>query len=50
MQQNITPVPLFHKVINISFKYELTVPQLFVQKVMKNFHYIMRMVDYNDEA
>lgn len=49
MQDDLTPVPLFHKVINLSFKYEHNVPQLTVNKVAKKFTYIMRMIDYDSE-
>nr|DAS96457.1 MAG TPA: hypothetical protein [Caudoviricetes sp.] len=37
MQDDLTPVPLFHKVINISFTYELVVPIAFKGEVMKKF-------------
>lgn len=44
MQDDLTPVPLFHKVINLSFKYEHTVPQLVKNEVAKKFYFIMRMI------
>lgn len=50
MQDDLTPVPLFHKVINLSFKYEHTVPQLVKNEVAKKFYFIMRMIDYNDDT
>lgn len=37
MQDDLTPVPLFHKVINISFSYELVVPMSFKGEVMRKF-------------
>lgn len=49
MQDDLAPVPIFHKVLNLSFKYELTVPQLVVHEVARRFHFIMRPIDYNDE-
>ena len=33
----MTPVPIFHKVINISFSYELVVPMSFKGEVMRKF-------------
>lgn len=50
MQDDLTPVPLFHKVINLSFKYEHTVPQLVKNEVAKKFYFCMRMIDYNDST
>lgn len=44
MQDDLSPVPIFHKVINISFKYEHNVPQLVVQEVAKKFYFQMRMI------
>ncbi len=39
MQDDLVPVPLFHKVINLSFTYEHNVPQMVQQLVAKNFYY-----------
>lgn len=50
MQDDLTPIPLFHKVINLSFKYEHTVPRLVRDEVAKKFHFCMRAVDYDDNA
>lgn len=50
MQDDLTPVPLFHKVLNLTFKYEHNVPQLVVQEVAKKFYFQMRMIDYNDDT
>lgn len=50
MQDDLTPVPLFHKVINLSFKYEHTVPQLVKNEVAKKFYFCMRAMDYNDST
>lgn len=37
MQEDITPVMMFHKVINVSFFYELVVPQMYKNGLMKTF-------------
>lgn len=50
MQDDLTPVPLFHKVLNLSFKYEHNVPQLVRNEVAKKFYFIMRMIDYNEDT
>ena len=50
IQDDLTPVPLFHKVINLTFKYEHIVPQLLQNEVAKKFYFIMRMIDYNDDT
>ena len=44
MQDDLTPVPLFHKVFNISFQYENNVPQYVKNDVAKNFHFILRAI------
>jgi len=49
MQDNIIPVPMFHKVINLSFKYELNVPQLLYEDIAKRFFLTMKMIDYNSQ-
>lgn len=50
MREEYTPVPIFHKVLNLSFKYEHTVPQLFQQEVARRFFFCLRMVDYFDDT
>lgn len=51
LQDDLTPVPIFHKVLNIGFKYEHNVPQLLTKDVMKNFYTIYRVIDlYTGEA
>lgn len=45
MQDDITPVPVWHKALNLTFKYELTVPKLFKDKVMKGFWQRVRICD-----
>lgn len=45
MQDDLVPVPLFHKVINLSFTYEHNVPQMVQQLVAKNFHYQWHMIE-----
>ena len=49
MQDDLTPVPIFHKVLNLSFTYEHNVPQALQKNIIKNFYYIYRLVDYNTE-
>lgn len=44
MQDDLVPVPIFHKVINISFKYENSVPQLLTQGIINNFYITMQMI------
>ena len=38
MQDDLTPVPIFHKVLNISFSYEHNVPQLLLRDVMRKIN------------
>ena len=49
MQDDLTPVPIFHKVLNLTFTYEHNVPQALQKSIIKNFHYAYRLVDYNTE-
>ena len=44
MQDDLTPVPIFHKVFNISFMYENNVPQLLKAEFAKNLYFQMRAV------
>ena len=48
MQDDLVPVPLFHKIINLSFTYEHNVPQMVQQLVAKNFYYQWRMIEPNE--
>ena len=48
MQDDLVPVPLFHKVINLSFTYEHNVPQLIQEQVAKNFYFQWRLEDPSD--
>lgn len=48
IQDDLVPVPLFHKVINLSFTYEHNVPQMVQQLVAKNFYYQWRMIEPNE--
>jgi hypothetical protein len=50
MQDDLAPVPMFHKVINLSFTYEHNVPQLVKNEIAKKFYFIMRMIDYTDDT
>lgn len=50
MQDDLTPVPIFHKVLNLTFKYEHNVPQLVVQEVAKKFYFQMRMIDTSSSS
>lgn len=45
MQDDVIPVPIFHKVINISFQYEHNVPKLLADDIAKRLHFIGRMVN-----
>ncbi len=45
MQDDLVPVPIFHKVINLSFTYEHNVPQITQQLVAKNFYFQWRLVE-----
>lgn len=45
MQDDLSPVPFFHKVINLSFTYEHNVPQLVRNEIAKKFYIIMNMID-----
>lgn len=47
MQDDLTPVPIFHKVLNIGFKYEHNVPQLLTKNVMNRFYTIYRIIDFH---
>ena len=50
MQDDLVPVPTFHKVINLSFTYELTVPKLLKDEIMKGFWLNVRICDLFDES
>lgn len=45
MRDEFVPVPMFHKVLNLSFKYEHNVPQLVKNDILKKFYYQMRLVE-----
>lgn len=49
MQDDLTPVPIFHKVINLSFTYELTVPKILKDDIAKSFWQSVRICDPFDE-
>lgn len=49
MQDDLIPVPLFHKVINLSFTYELTVPKILKNQIVKNFWQHIRICDPFDK-
>lgn len=46
MQDDLAPVPIFHKVLNITLTYEHNVPQLLYRDVAKNFYFTLHAVDY----
>lgn len=46
MQDDLVPVPVFHKVLNLSFKYEHNVPKLTQERIVKQFYVTMRMIDF----
>lgn len=45
MQDDLVPVPIFHKVINLSFIYELTVPKILKNDIAKEFWLSVRICD-----
>lgn len=49
MQDDLVPVPIFHKVLNLSFKYEHNVPKLTQERIAKQFYVTMRMIDFNQD-
>ena len=49
MQDDLSPVPIFHKVINISFQYEHNVPQHIVRDAASRFYVRMRAVLDGDD-
>lgn len=50
MQDDLTPIPLFHKVLNLTFKYEHNVPQILAKKIAKKFYFQMRAIASEDDA
>lgn len=50
MNDEYVPVPIFHKVLNLSFKYEHTVPKLLIAEIAKKFTFEMRLIDYFDST
>ena len=49
MQDDLVPVPIFHKVLNLSFKYEHNVPKLTQERIAKRFYVTMRMIDFDQD-
>ena len=49
MQDDLVPVPIFHKVLNLSFKYEHNVPKLTQESIVKQFYVTMRMIDFDQD-
>lgn len=45
MQDDLTPVPIFHKVLNLTFTYEHNVPQRLQRNIIKKFAYLFRIVE-----
>lgn len=45
MQDDLAEVPIFHKVLNISFKYEHIVPKIDASDFAKNFNFILRPIE-----
>lgn len=43
MQDDLVPVPIFHKVLNVTFNYEHVVPKLFADKFLQTFTAIGNM-------
>lgn len=49
MQDDLTPVPIFHRVLNISFTYEHNVPKITKDKIGRTFTYLYQLADYEQE-
>lgn len=49
MQDDITPVPIFHRVLNISFTYEHNVPKITKDEIGRTFTYLYQLADYEQE-
>ena len=49
MQDDLVPVPIFHKVLNLSFKYEHNVPKLTQERIAKQFYVTMKMIDFDQD-
>lgn len=49
MQDDLTPVPIFHKVLNISFMYEHNVPKRLANDFMRSFSAVGKMLDYSNQ-
>lgn len=47
MQDNIIPIPIFHKVINLSFVYEHNVPKLVQNEIVKKIVFELNAIDYD---
>ena len=45
MQDDLTPVPIFHRVLNVSFTYEHNVPKLIKDNIAKSFIYQYQLLD-----
>ena len=45
MQDDLTPVPIFHRVLNVSFTYEHNVPKLIKDNIAKSFIYQYRLLN-----
>jgi hypothetical protein len=45
MQDDLAEVPIFHKVLNITFKYEHIVPKFAVEKIAKNIKIVLRPIE-----
>lgn len=48
MQDDLTPVPIFHRVLNVSFTYEHNVPKLIKDNIAKSFIYQYRLLLSNE--
>ena len=50
IQDDLTPVPIFHRVLNLSFTYEHVIPKMLKDIVAKRFYYQYRLVDEIEES
>ncbi len=50
MQDDLSPIPIFHKVLNLSFFYELNVPKLLKDQIARNFYFESKAVLHEEET
>ena len=50
MQEDLAPVPLFHKVLNVEFLYEHVVPQALQNELLKQLNFTSDMINEEGES